>query len=78
MTCQLSYLPLETENYQEEVDAIIDQINQYEVETEVSKLSTTVKGDRDEIMKMIDDIYQRMDSRDKVFRFHVELLSTNN
>ncbi|MDX1671330.1 MAG: YkoF family thiamine/hydroxymethylpyrimidine-binding protein [Balneolaceae bacterium] len=78
MICELSYLPLATEQYKEDVEGMIDLIKQYDLESEVGELSTTVKGDRDEIMDMIDEVYQTMDDRGKNFRLHVELLSSNN
>ena len=76
--CQITYLPFFTNDVYEEVDEAIDLIKQYDFEVTVGDLSTTVKGDRQEVLDMLTELYKVMDDRKKQFRLHIELLSSKD
>ena len=76
ITCQLTYLPFSTEQIANEVNEVIDFIDNYEVEYRVGDLSTTVKGEKDEVLRLVRDLYEAFDEAGKVFRLHIELLSS--
>lgn len=76
--CQITYLPFFTENVHEEVDEAIAFIEQHDLKVKVGDLSTTVKGDREEVLAMLAELYKKMDDRKKQFRLHVELLSSKD
>lgn len=75
-TCQITYLPFFTEDVYDEVDKAIAFIEEYDLRVEVGDLSTTLKGDREEVLHMITELYKFMDDRKKQFRLHIELLSS--
>lgn len=72
---QLTYIPLYTEHPKDKVQDLIEHVAQYDLEVDINYLSTTVKGDSDEIFKMIKEVYETMTLEKETFRFHVELLS---
>lgn len=73
--CRITYLPFFTNDVYEEVDAVIAFIKKYDLEVKVDELSTTIKGNREEVLSMITDLYRTMDG-EKQFRLHIELLSS--
>ena len=75
-TCQISYLPLGSQDAYEEVDQATDIISRFDLETEVHDMSTTVKGDFEEILKMIDSLYREMENGQKQFRLDIDLLNS--
>ncbi|MDX1617413.1 MAG: thiamine-binding protein [Balneolaceae bacterium] len=74
-TCQLTYLPFATEQVVKEVDEVVDFIDAFDVEYEVGDLSTTVRGERDEVLRLVTEMFISRDDARKKFRLHVELLS---
>lgn len=78
MKCQLTYLPLATDNVKEQVEEVIDFIDGYDIDYNVGELSTLVEGDQDEILNMVGDIYSTQNDNGQRFRLHVELLSSND
>lgn len=77
MTCQITYIPLFTEDVIDEVQAFIDHFEEYEVEVEVNDVSSVIKGEKSEVFRLIEDSYDRVDESGRKFRLHVELLNTN-
>jgi uncharacterized protein YqgV (UPF0045/DUF77 family) len=78
MKCQLTYLPLATDNVKEQVEEVIDFIDGYDLDYKVGELSTLVEGDQKEVLDMVGDIYSTQNDNGQQFRLHVELLSSNN
>lgn len=78
MKCQLTYLPMNTENIADQVEDVIDFIDGYDIEYNVGELSTYVEGDRQEVFDLVNDIYTTQNNNGNQFRLHVELLSSNN
>ena len=76
ITCQVSYLPLSADDIYHEVSDATDIISRFDLEMEVNPLSTTIKGDLDEILKMVDSLYREMENKDKEFRLQIDLLSS--
>lgn len=72
---QLTFIPLYTDHPRDKVQDLIEHIAQYDLEMDINYLSTTVKGNSEEIFKMIKEIYDTLSLEKQVFRFHVELLS---
>lgn len=72
---ELTFIPLYTEHPKEKVQELLEVVAQYDVEVEVSYLSTTIKGDTDKVLDLIRDVYEEMSLEGEAFRFHIELLS---
>lgn len=74
---QLSYIPLSAEDPRKSVQEVLEHLAQYDLQIEVGYLSTTIIGDTDNIFEVIRDLYDMMKEESESFRFHIELLSTN-
>ncbi|MEX2601043.1 MAG: thiamine-binding protein [Balneolaceae bacterium] len=72
---QLTYIPLYTQHPKDKVQDLLELVAQHDVEVDVNYLSTSVKGDTEEVFALIREIYETKSLEDKSFRFHVELLS---
>lgn len=78
VTCQLTYLPLFTEEVIAEVDRVIAFLDDYDVDYTVGALSTTLTGEREEVFRLLEDLYRSRDMEDRRFRIHIELLNSND
>lgn len=78
MKCQLTYLPLATDEVDEQVEEVIDFIDGYDLDYNVGELSTLVEGAHEEVLDLVGDIYSTQNDNGHQFRLHVELLSSNN
>lgn len=74
--CQISYLPIASQNASEEVKQAADIISRFDLEVREDEMSTTLRGELSDILKAIDAVYTGMDSADKQFRLNVDLLSS--
>lgn len=72
---ELTFIPLYTEHPKEKVQELLEVVAQYDVEVEVSYLSTTISGDTEKVLDLIRDVYEEMSLEGEAFRFHIELLS---
>lgn len=59
-SCEITYFPIQSENYLEEIRSVIKIIEAYEVEVEVGVLSTTIRGNSEIIFQMMKKIYDGM------------------
>ncbi len=76
ISCQITYFPLNTTGYLEEIDQVLELIKSYSVEYEIGILSTTIKGSKETVFKLIQDIYNVMDRRDYHFTINILLSNT--
>lgn len=60
-SCEIAYIPIMSENYVEDVNKVIDIIKSYELEYNIGILSTTIRGNKNEIFSLIKEIYDTMD-----------------
>lgn len=74
-TAQFTYIPLQSTNPGESIDYLLELVAQHDVEVDVNYLSTSVRGETNEIFELIREIYDSMTVEGEDFRFHVELLS---
>lgn len=73
MSCQLTYFPLQSENYLAEIDQVLDIIKSYDVEYDIGILSTTIRGTDDIIFALIRDIYDKMSN----YHFTLNIMISN-
>ncbi len=73
IACQLSYLPVNSADLTREVEEVLSIIKSYFPECEVGELSTVVKGSRTLVFQMVDDLFQKMDSRGNKFNIQMSL-----
>lgn len=60
MSCEISFIPIQSENYKNDVDRVIEIISSYKLEYQVGLLSTTVKGNKEIIFEMLQQICEKM------------------
>src|SRR5690625_7601620 len=72
---QFTYIPLYTEHPTEKVQDLLGIVAQHDVEVDVNYLSTTVKGDTEDVFELISEIYDELTAEKEGFRFQVVQLS---
>jgi uncharacterized protein YqgV (UPF0045/DUF77 family) len=58
IACQMSYLPLGTENIEEKVEKILHILTNSGLEFKVSSFATEIKGSKTEVFSLIEDIFE--------------------
>lgn len=74
-TAQLTYIPLRSEDPRDSIDFLLEMVAQHDVEVDVNYLSTSIRGKREVVFELIEEIYETMTLEEDEFRFHIELLS---
>jgi uncharacterized protein YqgV (UPF0045/DUF77 family) len=64
-SCQITFTPIVSDNYMDDVKQVLDIINSSGLENSVGVLSTFVRGEKSKVLKLITNIYETMDSRTK-------------
>lgn len=59
-SCQLSFIPMQAENYLLEIDKVLHLIASSSMEHSIGDMSTVIKGDKAEILELISNIYDLM------------------
>ena len=60
-SCQISFIPVSSADYIGDVDKVIEMIHNSGLENQVGALSTFVRGERSRVIKLITEIYEKMD-----------------
>lgn len=60
-SCEIAFIPIESKNYVSDVNKVLDIIRSYQLEEDIGILSTTLRGDKDKILNLIQEIYNTMD-----------------
>jgi uncharacterized protein YqgV (UPF0045/DUF77 family) len=64
-SCQITFTPIVSDDYMEDVKRVLDIIEDSGLENSVGVLSTFVRGEKCKVLKLISDIYEIMDSKTK-------------
>ncbi|EOD00679.1 YkoF family thiamine/hydroxymethylpyrimidine-binding protein [Caldisalinibacter kiritimatiensis] len=64
-SCQITFTPIISDNYIDDVNKVLDIIKSYELEYDIGILSTTIRGNKEKILKLITEIYNTMDNQCK-------------
>ncbi|WIF94041.1 YkoF family thiamine/hydroxymethylpyrimidine-binding protein [Caminicella sporogenes] len=62
-SCEISFIPIMSKNYIDEVKEVIEIIKCYDLEYNVGILSTTIRGSKEKIFDMVKEIYDKMDKK---------------
>ncbi len=73
-SCQITFTPIVSDNYMEDVKRVLDIINDSGLENSVGVLSTFVRGEKSKVLKLIKDIYENMDS---ITKFSMDIKISN-
>lgn len=74
-TAQFTYIPLKKSDPRESIDYLLELVAQHDVDVDVNYMSTSVRGETEEVFKLIHEMYETMTIEKEEFRFHVELMS---
>lgn len=74
-TAQFTYIPLKKSDPRESIDYLLELVAQHDVEVDVNYMSTSVRGETEEVFELIREMYETMTIEKEEFRFHVELMS---
>ncbi|MCC5910535.1 MAG: thiamine-binding protein [Clostridiaceae bacterium] len=59
-SCEITYFPINSDNYIGDINMVLKIIKSYPVEVEVGILSTTIRGNSEAIFKLVKDVYDTM------------------
>ena len=75
ISCQISYFPIDSNDYLGEVDQVLELIKKSDLEYNVDVLSTTIKGGAQKIFKLLSMIDQEMS--DHHYHYTMSILISN-
>jgi len=73
-SCQIAFTPIVSEEYLRDIDAVLNIIKNSSLEYNIGVLSTTIRGPKDKILKLILTIYNEMDMK---CRFTMDIKISN-
>ena len=74
MTCELSFLPIQAEDYSADVKEVLGMIKNSGLDHTVGDMSTTVKGNPEAVWSLVRTIYGSMESH---CRFVLDIRASN-
>lgn len=72
-SCEITYFPIDSKNYLQDIDKVLEIIKTYPVTTEIGILSTTIQGSSKEVFDLLQEIYHTMDRENCNFTISVLL-----
>lgn len=60
ISCQLSFIPIQSENYLVDIDRVLKKIITSELQYSIGEMSTIIKGSKTNILNLISNIYDLM------------------
>jgi uncharacterized protein YqgV (UPF0045/DUF77 family) len=74
ISCQLSFYPLNTTDCKASINRVIEMIEESGLRCQVNDMATIIKGEGTRVMKLLDQIQQRM-NRDAISFTMVAVMS---
>ncbi|MGD9994861.1 MAG: YkoF family thiamine/hydroxymethylpyrimidine-binding protein [Salinivirgaceae bacterium] len=65
VTAEISFFPLQSTEFKEEINKAIEVIRSFNLEYQISLLSTTVKGEQAVVFKMVYKLFSTMSENGK-------------
>lgn len=65
ISCEISFVPIQSQNYADEVDKVIALIHESGLEYQVGIFSTTIQGKKEKIFELLQRIFDEMETRTK-------------
>lgn len=73
ISCQISYFPIDSIRYIEDIDKVLELIKDSALEYNVDVLSTTIRGDSDKVFNLIANIHKEMSNKDCKYTMNIML-----
>ena len=65
MSCEFSFIPIQSKNYTDDVNKVLQIIESSGLEYSVNEISTIVKGNVQKVFALVQEIYKVMDANTK-------------
>ncbi|MCK9217851.1 MAG: thiamine-binding protein [Firmicutes bacterium] len=75
VSCQITYLPIGTVDYPDEVNDVLEIIKESGLEYNVDIMSTTIRGESDIVFNLIKKIHSEMSGKN--YNFTMNILLSN-
>jgi uncharacterized protein YqgV (UPF0045/DUF77 family) len=62
-SCQLSFIPIQSEDYLSDIDMVLKEIVASGLEYSIGEMSTIIKGSKHDILNLISNIYDSMTAK---------------
>lgn len=63
VSCQISFSPIGSTDYLPKIKQVLDIIEKSGLENSVGIMSTTIRGDKNDVFKLVKKIFDTMESR---------------
>ena len=63
ISCQISYFPIDSKHYLDEINEVLDLIKGSGLDYDIGILSTTIKGDAEKVFSLVRSIHKKMSSK---------------
>jgi len=63
ISCQITYFPIDSKQYIDEINEVLDLIINSCLDYDIGILSTTIKGQSEEVFRLITNIHEKMSSK---------------
>ncbi len=73
-SCEVSFLPVMSKDYLGDINEVLEIIKGYDLEYNIGILSTTIRGSKENIFKLIKEIYDKMD---EITTFTIDIRISN-
>lgn len=60
-SCQISFTPIISDNYINDINKVLDIIKKSNLEYNIGILSTTIRGNKEIVLNLINKVYNTMD-----------------
>lgn len=61
--CQISFIPIQSESYLDDINTVLELIKASGLEYSIGEMSTIIKGSKENLLNLIDRIYDLMSSK---------------
>lgn len=65
ISSEISFIPIGTSNYIEDVEKVIEVIKQCEIEYEINAFSTIIRGEKSKVFQVLRSIFDTMENTSK-------------
>ncbi len=75
-SCEITYFPIQSKDYIEEINKVIEIIGRYKVEVKVGIISTTIRGNSEVIFSLVKEIFDKMAGGENKFTISLKISNT--
>lgn len=73
VSCEITYFPIDSNNYLDDINEVLDLIKDSGLDYDIGILSTTIKGEAKKVFNLISHIHEKMSSEDCNYTMNIML-----